>query len=57
MSWETDVLFFHIKFVLLHDYYVQKESGTGMATVPSLPTVSAWLSVAQLHIPDEQLSW
>ena len=48
---------FHIKVVLLHDQYVQKESGTGMATVYFLPTFSAWLSVAQLHMPDEQLSW
>ena len=48
---------FHIKFVLLHDHYVQKESGTGMATVDDLQTVSAWLSVAQLHTPEEQLSW
>ena len=49
--------FFHIKVVLLHDHYVQKESGTGMATGDDLPTVSAWLSVAQLQIPEEQLSW
>ena len=49
---------FHIKFVLLHDHYVQKESGTRMATVLYLLlTVSAWLSVAQLQMPEEQLSW
>jgi hypothetical protein len=41
----------------MHDHYVQKESGTGRATVLYLPTVSAWLSVAQLHMPEEQLSW
>ena len=55
--WETDVLFFQIKVVLLHDHYVQKESGTGMATVLSLATVIALLSVTQLHMPEEQLSW
>ena len=49
--------FFHTSFVLLHDHYVQKVSGTGMATFKYLPTVSAWLSVAQLHMPEEQLSW
>ena len=48
---------FHIKVVLLHDHYVQKVSGTGMATVFILPTVSAWLSVAQLQMPEEHLSW
>ena len=48
---------FHIKFVLLHDHSVQKVSGTGMATVFLLPTVSAWLSVAKVHMPEEQLSW
>ena len=49
---------FHIKVVLLHDHYVQKESGTGMVTVYNLlPTFSAWLSVSQLHMPEEQLSW
>ena len=48
---------FHIKFVLLHDHYVQKVSDTGMATVRYLPTFSAWLTVAQLHMPEEQLSW
>ena len=47
---------FHIKVVLLHDHYVQKESGTGMVTVNDLPTFSAWLSVAQLYMPEEQLS-
>ena len=46
---------FHIKVVLLHDHYVQKV--LGMATVFLLPTVSAWLSVAQLQISEEQLSW
>ena len=48
---------FNIKVVLLHDQYVQKESETGTATVDVLPTFSAWLSVAQLDMPDEQLSW
>jgi hypothetical protein len=33
--------FFHTSFVLLHDHYVQKKSGTGMATVGLLSTVSA----------------
>ena len=47
---------FFIKNVLLHDHYVQKESGTGMATGSSLPTVGAWLSVAQLQIPEEHVS-
>ena len=49
----------HIKFVLLHDLYVQKESVIliGMATVSPLPTFSSWLSVAQLHMPEEQISW
>ena len=51
------MLFFHTKVVLLHDHYVQKESGTGMATALSLATVIAWLSVAQTHMPEEQLSW
>ena len=32
---------FHIRFVLLHDHYVQKVSGTGMATGDTLPTFSA----------------
>ena len=40
----------------MHDHYVQKISGTGMATVYLLPSVSAWLSAAQLQIPEEQLS-
>ena len=47
----------YLTYVLLHDHYVQKESGTGMATVHFLPTFSSWLSVAQLHMPEEQLSW
>ena len=56
---ETDLLciFAHIFFGLLHDHYVQKLSGTRMATVQSLATFSSWLSVDQLHIPEEQVSW
>ena len=46
-----------MKFVLLHDHYVQKESGTGIATVEYLSFFTAWLSVAQLQMPEEQLSW
>ena len=46
-----------MKFVLLHDHYVQKESGTGMATVYPLGTFGDWLMLDQLQIPEEQLSW
>ena len=49
--------YFFTKSCLLHDHYAQKESGTGMATALSLATVIAWLSVAQTHMPEEQLSW
>ena len=59
-SWETDLLciFAHIfLFGLLHVHYVQKLSGTRMATVDLLATFSSWLSVDQLHIPEEQVSW
>jgi hypothetical protein len=58
--WYDDILAelnWCIKSVLLHDHYVQKEYGTEMATVYLLPTVSSWSSVAQLHMPEEQLSW
>ena len=42
-SRETDLLciFAHNFFGLLHDHYVQKLSGTGMATVFSLGTLSS----------------
>ena len=59
-SKETDLLciFAHIfLFGLLHVHYVQKLSGTGMATLGPLATFSSWLSVDQLHIPEEQVSW
>ena len=59
-SRETDLLcmFAHIfLFGLLHDHYVQKLSGTRMATVYCLATFSSWLSVDQLHKPEEQVSW
>ena len=58
-SWETDLLciFAHIfLFGLLHVHYVQKLLGTRMATVSVLATFSSWLSVDQLHIPEEQVS-
>ena len=56
---ETDLLcifaqIFH--FGLLHVHFVQKLWGTGMATVKYLATFSSWLSVDQLHIPEEQVS-
>ena len=35
----------------------QKLSGTRMATAEYLPTFRAKLSVDQLHIPEEQVSW
>ena len=56
---ETDLQcgFAHIfLFGLLHVHYVQKLSGTRMATVSILATFSSWLCVDQLHIPEEQVS-
>ena len=47
----------YLFFCLLHDHYVQKLSGTEIATVKDLPGFSSWLSVDQLHIPEEQESW
>ena len=58
-SRETDAFlqtsFFFVYYIII--IYEQKESGTGMATVSLLPTVSAWLRVDQLQMPEEQVSW
>ena len=59
-SRETNLLciFAHIfLFGLFHVHYVQKLSGTRMAAVKDLATFSSLLSVDQLHIPEEQVSW
>jgi len=34
-----------------------KLSGTRIATAEYLATLSDWLSVDQLHMPEEQVSW
>ena len=53
MHFFTQILF----YCMISIVYVQKLSGTGMATVYALATISAGLSVAKLQMPDEQLSW
>ena len=49
----------YLSWILITPAYLllQKESGTGITEVKYLATFSSWLSVDQLHIPEEQVSW
>ena len=44
-------------FSLFNFYWIQKMSGTRMATGLCLATFSDWLMVDHLQIPDEHVSW
>ena len=46
-----------ISIKLLTQFGVQKESMTGIATAPVLPTFSFWVSVVQLQVPETHVSF